>query len=300
LTVATAFVRSNQELLAQRPVRLFSSGPLGVSSSPRGAEATDAKATELSAAFEPREIRGFQAAIHPRDHRIFFGALNPGRLSSVEWSCLKRPASRAILPEGDFRDWAQVQGWAEGIAQELTQLDALPLEVAIPCSMRTKRMPSSRWEGRPVPPVSMRRTRRLNRVGSAFVVLGLMALFVCAPLTLMLAWSSSGALIVGVKASVLVAGLGVLMLVANWVVLGLGERTPAEREKYRRERDNYEVANEEYCRARDEIGLGVSGRPTAARQQTLRHRGSFLNPFEVLTAAGPLLPPQVRDKGSTK
>jgi len=83
LTVATAFVRSNQELLAQRPVRLFSSGPLGVSSSPRGAEATDAKATELSAAFEPREIRGFQAAIHPRDHRIFFGALNPGRLSSV-------------------------------------------------------------------------------------------------------------------------------------------------------------------------------------------------------------------------
>ncbi|MBE3075422.1 MAG: flavodoxin domain-containing protein [Actinobacteria bacterium] len=214
---ATAFVRSNQELLAQRPVWLFSSGPLGVSSSPHGAAGTDAKATELSAAFEPREIRGFQATIHPRDHCIFSGALNLGRLSSAEWSCLKMPATRAILPEGDFRDWAQIQGWAEGIAQELTQLDALPLGGAIPCSMSTKRTSSSRWEGHPVRPVSMRRTRRMNTVGSVFVVLGLMALFVSAPLTLMLAWSSSGALIFGVKAFVLVAGLDVLMLVANWV-----------------------------------------------------------------------------------
>ena len=35
--------------------------------------------------------------------------------------------------------------------------------------------------------------------------------------------------------------------------LGLGERTPAEREQYKRERDNYEAANKEYCRGREEI-----------------------------------------------
>jgi menaquinone-dependent protoporphyrinogen oxidase len=125
LREATAFVRRNQHLLAQRPVWLFSSGPLG-------AEAADAKELDLSGAFEPREIRGFQVAIHPRDHRVFLGALDPGRLSLGEWACLKMPATRAILPEGDFRDWAQIEAWAAGIAQALTQLDALPLQGAAP------------------------------------------------------------------------------------------------------------------------------------------------------------------------
>jgi menaquinone-dependent protoporphyrinogen oxidase len=116
---ASAFVRDNRDLLAQRPVWLFSSGPLG-------AEASDAEGVDWHAAFEPREICGFQAAIHPRDHRVFFGALDSGRLSVAERSCLKMAATRAILPEGDFREWAQIEQWAAGIAQELTQLDALP------------------------------------------------------------------------------------------------------------------------------------------------------------------------------
>jgi menaquinone-dependent protoporphyrinogen oxidase len=124
---ATAFVRRNRDLLAQRPVWLFSSGPLG-------AEATDAKGVDLRAAFEPKEIRGFQEAIHPRDHRVFFGALDPGRLSFAEWSCLNLPATSLILPGGDVRDWAQIEQWAAGIAQELTQLDALQVEGATPDS----------------------------------------------------------------------------------------------------------------------------------------------------------------------
>jgi menaquinone-dependent protoporphyrinogen oxidase len=114
---AAAFVRDNRDLFAQRPVWLFSSGPLG-------AEATDAQGVDLRTASEPKELPEFQEAIHPREHRVFFGALVPGRLSFVEWSLRKRPATRAILPKGDFRDWAQIQEWAQGIAQELTQLDA--------------------------------------------------------------------------------------------------------------------------------------------------------------------------------
>lgn len=145
LREATAFVMGNRELLAQRPVWLFSSGPLG-------AETTNAKVGDLSAVVEPTEIRGFfQAGIHPRDHRVFFGALDPGRLSLAELSCLKRPATRAILPEGDFRNWAQIEEWSEGIAHEFTLLDAPPLERKTPCMMSKMSMmskkgtPSSRW-----------------------------------------------------------------------------------------------------------------------------------------------------------
>ena len=114
---AAAFVRENQDLLTQRPVWLFSSGPLGT-------EATDAKGVDLHTAAEPRELAEFRAAIHPREHRVFFGVLDPDRLSFTERSLRKLPAARAILPEGDFRDWNEIQEWAYGIAKELAQTQA--------------------------------------------------------------------------------------------------------------------------------------------------------------------------------
>jgi hypothetical protein len=98
----------------------------------------------------------------------------------------------------------------------------------------------------------MRRTGRLNRLGATFVVAGLVAVVLGAPLALLLVWSSSGQLPVGVEASVLVGGLGILLLAANWLVLGLSERTPAERAQSRRERDDYEAAAREYGRVQGE------------------------------------------------
>ena len=62
-TDATAFVMSNRDLLAHRPVWLVSTGPLGT-------DATDAKGVDLRTTAEPKEIPGFRKAIHPRDHRI--------------------------------------------------------------------------------------------------------------------------------------------------------------------------------------------------------------------------------------
>ena len=106
-----------QHLLAKRPVWLFSSGPLGT-------EATDAKGEDLRVAAEPKELPEFQETIHPREHRVFFGALDPGTLSFTERSLRKLPAARAILPEGDFRDWDEIQTWAQGIAKQMTQMDA--------------------------------------------------------------------------------------------------------------------------------------------------------------------------------
>jgi menaquinone-dependent protoporphyrinogen oxidase len=103
------FVRRNRAVLAGRPVWLFSSGPLGT-------EPTDAQGQDLTVAAEPKELAELTEAIHPRGHRVFFGALDPGRLGLSERALRKLPAARAIMPEGDFRDWAQIEAWARGIA----------------------------------------------------------------------------------------------------------------------------------------------------------------------------------------
>jgi hypothetical protein len=31
------------------------------------------------------------------------------------------PTARNTFPEGDFRDWAEIHAWAEGIARDLTR-----------------------------------------------------------------------------------------------------------------------------------------------------------------------------------
>jgi len=111
---AVGFVRRNRAILARSPVWLFSSGPLGT-------EATDAKGRDLREVTEPKEIPEFQAAIAPRGHRVFFGALDPDTLGFAEQAIRKLPAARAGLPAGDFRDWGEIDAWAGEIADDLAQ-----------------------------------------------------------------------------------------------------------------------------------------------------------------------------------
>jgi menaquinone-dependent protoporphyrinogen oxidase len=111
---ASAFVQRNRAVLAGRPVWLFSSGPLGT-------EATDAQGRDLTAAAEPKDIAEFEAAIVPKGHRVFFGALDPGKLGFSERAIRKLPAARTMLPEGDFRDWTEIDAWAGDIARELAK-----------------------------------------------------------------------------------------------------------------------------------------------------------------------------------
>ena len=115
LKEAADFVRHNRALLASRPVWLFSSGPLGT-------ETTDAQGRDLRVAADPTEIAEFREAIQPRDHRVFFGALDPSKLGFRDRAIRTLPAGRALLPEGDFRDWAEIEAWATGIARELAQV----------------------------------------------------------------------------------------------------------------------------------------------------------------------------------
>ena len=106
---AAEFVRRNRAVLAERPVWLFSSGPLKLE------PGTSPDDPEL----EPKEIGEFRKAIHPQDHRVFPGALDPGRLSFAHRTLRKLPAGRALLPEGDFRNRDEIEAWAGDIARAL-------------------------------------------------------------------------------------------------------------------------------------------------------------------------------------
>ncbi len=109
------FVRRNSSVLADRPVWLFSSGPLGT-------EAKDAQGRDLREAAEPKEIAELRESIEPRDHRVFFGVLDRGRLGFFHRLLASLPASRATWAiDGDFRDWQEIDAWAESIALELAQ-----------------------------------------------------------------------------------------------------------------------------------------------------------------------------------
>jgi len=111
---ATEFVRRNCDALTRRPVWLFSSGPLGT-------ETKDAQGRDVLAVTEPKEIAEFRETIRPKEHRVFFGALDPSKLGFAHRLLLKIPANRdnALFPVGDFRDWNAVEAWANRIAQAL-------------------------------------------------------------------------------------------------------------------------------------------------------------------------------------
>jgi menaquinone-dependent protoporphyrinogen oxidase len=114
---ATKFVRRNSKALANRPVWLFSSGPLGT-------KAQDAQGRDFCEILEPKEIAEFKGTINPREHRVFFGALDGSKLGFWHRLIYKLPANRdkSFLPDGDFRNWAAIDAWAGSIAEALKVL----------------------------------------------------------------------------------------------------------------------------------------------------------------------------------
>jgi menaquinone-dependent protoporphyrinogen oxidase len=121
---ATEFLERNHPKLAARPVWLFSSGPLPGSS--KATEGTDRLTLALGPEEGPgsggrKKIDALSAAIHPRDHRVFYGAFDPmdPAKSMLERVVRLMPASKQILPAGDFREWDAIEAWAREIASEL-------------------------------------------------------------------------------------------------------------------------------------------------------------------------------------
>jgi len=93
-------VTAHAEELRQRPVWLFSSGPVGDPSLP---------------ATEPSDAAELVAEIGAREHVVFPGALHRELLGARE-----RLAVRLVrADDGDYRDWAAVRAWADRIAADL-------------------------------------------------------------------------------------------------------------------------------------------------------------------------------------
>ena len=124
LKEGTEFLTRHGSTLATRPVWLFSSGPL------RGSTASTDTADLLTSALGPedgpgsggrKKIEELSAAIHPRDHQVFFGAYDPTDPPRAMSERLVRmmPAARGILPPGDFRDWDAIEAWTREIAASL-------------------------------------------------------------------------------------------------------------------------------------------------------------------------------------
>ena len=107
---ARKFVRRNAEVLATRPVWLFSSGPVGT-------DRVDAKGNDVLAGAMPKEFAEFEPAISPRGTQVFFGAFQLEKLRGVDRMAKWAPAE--AMPVGDFRDWDAIEAWAGAIADEL-------------------------------------------------------------------------------------------------------------------------------------------------------------------------------------
>ena len=70
---------------------------------------------------EPKNMREFARAIHPRDYRVFAGVIH-----KRQWPFFSRLFYHALGGRlGDNRDWADIDNWAQEIAQALRAQPAL-------------------------------------------------------------------------------------------------------------------------------------------------------------------------------
>ncbi|MFI7741767.1 flavodoxin domain-containing protein [Kocuria rhizosphaericola] len=111
---ATAFARRHRAELEQRPVWLFSSGPLGT-------DRTDEEGRDVLEATRPKEFDELTDMLHPRGEQVFFGAFDPDAppIGLGERLVRHMPAAKDATPAGDFRDWPAIDAWATAIAAEL-------------------------------------------------------------------------------------------------------------------------------------------------------------------------------------
>jgi menaquinone-dependent protoporphyrinogen oxidase len=88
------------ELSTHPETWIFSSGPVGDPPKPEE---------------DPVDVVPILEATTARDHRVFSGKIDKAKLSFGEKAILV--AVRA--PEGDFRDWNEIESWANEIADQL-------------------------------------------------------------------------------------------------------------------------------------------------------------------------------------
>lgn len=100
LRSAKELVRRQDAALRDRPLWLFSSGPLG---------------EPLTPAEVPQEVADLARLLGARDHHLFGGRLDRSRLGLAEKAIL----AMVKAPEGDFQPLDEVRAWAAGIAASI-------------------------------------------------------------------------------------------------------------------------------------------------------------------------------------
>jgi menaquinone-dependent protoporphyrinogen oxidase len=100
LEAAKRFIERHETTLRQRPVWLFSSGPLG---------------DPLAPIAEPVDVAPLMETTAARGHRVFAGKLARAELGLGERALVKMVRA----PYGDYRDWPEIAEWAQEIAGSL-------------------------------------------------------------------------------------------------------------------------------------------------------------------------------------
>ncbi|HET9344412.1 MAG TPA: flavodoxin domain-containing protein [Candidatus Limnocylindrales bacterium] len=98
LKPAKQFVDRHEAGLRERPLFVFSSGPVG--QPPKESD-------------EPAEIAAVDATFHPIDHRVFGGRLTASQLGPFE----KLIIGIVKAPLSDDRPWDDIADWAKAIAR---------------------------------------------------------------------------------------------------------------------------------------------------------------------------------------
>lgn len=101
LKPAAGYLEAHAAALAQRPVWLFGVGPLG--------------AENPQPAGDPEQASKLIELVGARGYVTFSGALDRSRLSLAERLIVRMVKA----PDGDFRDWQAIRGWAHAIADGL-------------------------------------------------------------------------------------------------------------------------------------------------------------------------------------
>ena len=90
---ATAFVKRNRALIAERPTWLFSSGPVGT-------DTVDKQGRNVLETTVPQEFPELRGMIHPRGEKVFFGAVDSAAkpVGFAERLVSLMPAGKDALP----------------------------------------------------------------------------------------------------------------------------------------------------------------------------------------------------------
>lgn len=106
LAAGEQFVQDHGVDLATRPVWLFSVGiPAALTPALRPWVETE----------EPKQLPSFKAVIRLEEHRLFSGVIRTEHLSPIGRILFRLLGGHY----GDFRDLPAIDGWAEGVAQHL-------------------------------------------------------------------------------------------------------------------------------------------------------------------------------------